>query len=252
VSGSRPTPWALALAGARAWAAARSAGTRVVLAFALTVVALPACTVTVRAPPHPDDPVPVWILDHGRHASLALPDGRGHLVAWAYGEEAWFARGEDGWWRSVPALLWPTRGTLARREVTATYSGRLLAYTLGAEAVYEIDVSFARAIQLQQELQALWDAGVDEQVDNPVFGTRCAPHPEDYWLGNNCIDVLADWLRELGCEVSGIQVVARFEVESMQPDHPWELPSHGEDPDREPAPPMPFHQGAGPLPSAAQ
>ena len=51
----------------------------------LLVVLLGGCTTTVVVPPAPEQPRAVFLLDHGRHATLVLETAEGGLVRYAYG-----------------------------------------------------------------------------------------------------------------------------------------------------------------------
>jgi hypothetical protein len=54
------------------------------------------CTTTIVPPRAPADPVSVYVTDYGRHSSILLPDPRGHLTEYAFGDWNWFALRQVG------------------------------------------------------------------------------------------------------------------------------------------------------------
>src|SRR5262245_26160467 len=79
-----------------------------------------ACTSVVFPPEAPVDPTTVWVLSEGIHLGLVLPTGdpapAAGFVEYGFGEWEWFAKGNNAWYRVFPVLLWPTAGTLCRRQ----------------------------------------------------------------------------------------------------------------------------------------
>ncbi|MGF1517385.1 MAG: hypothetical protein ACFCVB_06225, partial [Nodosilinea sp.] len=57
----------------------------------------------------------VYVVDHGFHSRLVLPDGQGRFVQYTYGDWQYFALQHQTAITAVEALLWPTPGTLGRR-----------------------------------------------------------------------------------------------------------------------------------------
>ena len=75
------------------------------------------CTVTIRPPLAPIDPVELFIIDYGRHSSLLIPDPDGSgLIEFAYGDWNWFALAKDGPLDVLPTLFFHTQGALGRWE----------------------------------------------------------------------------------------------------------------------------------------
>lgn len=177
--------------------------------LAILAPAIPACTTTVGPPANPADPVEVLLVDHGYHAALVLPGGDGPRE-YAFGEWRWFALNQDHWYRA-PLLIFPLDAGVGR-SITA----------LDPAAIADLDsttirVERARADALRTRLDALFDGG--EQQDNPLVGLRFCPCPDRYALWDNCNTRVADWLRELGCRVSGPTLFAEFEVRAL-PERP--------------------------------
>ena len=71
-----------------------------------------ACTTVIVPPVAPAEPGPVFLLDHGRHASLVLPRGDDGMVRYSYGEWKYYAQVRTGIGEASAAVLWPTRAGL--------------------------------------------------------------------------------------------------------------------------------------------
>jgi hypothetical protein len=172
---------------------------------AALAVAAAGCGATIRPPENPADPVDVALIDYGRHASLALPAGEKAAVEYAYGEWEWFALNQDAWYRAFPALCWPTQGALGRRALP--FPPRV-----PAEEILIFRVGRAQADALLARLNARYASRTETPVHNPLVGLSFVPDDADYCATTNCNTVLADWLRELGCEVSGSACLASFSL----------------------------------------
>lgn len=175
-------------------------------------IAIGACTMRVAPPPAPADPVAIFIVDHGYHSSLLLPDGAGGLSEFAYGEWEWFALGREQWHRVPAVLFWPTQGTLGRRAVPARPVAREVAERVAAEAVHELFVSAQRVDALRGSLEARIEASAGTRVHNLSYGLEMAPVDPPYSILHHCNSEVADWLRELGCRTCGAPLIAEFEV----------------------------------------
>jgi len=177
-----------------------------------------ACTTTIRPPAAVEQPERVVLLDHGRHSSLVLPDGRGGFIRYAYGDWTWYARSRTGVLEAIQALLLPSKAGLGR----ARFAGPLDAGTVDRrtgvviEQSWTIRVEAARVRGLRSDLEATFEAGRKRAVENPRFGLTFAPHPSAYSYFQNSNHRAAAWLRELGCEVSGPAFAARWRVRGSE------------------------------------
>lgn len=176
--------------------------------FALA--ALTGCATRVEPPAAPVDPVAVVLVDWGWHSSLLLPHPESGFTEYAFGEWEWFALGNDGWWRVPAVLFWPRAGALARREWPAA---ELVAAS--AEATQRLLVARATSEALRSRLEVAFARGAAARAVVEGGGLEFAPVDDSFWLGHTCNAATADWLRELGCRVSGPAVTARFEVEAV-------------------------------------
>lgn len=160
------------------------------------------CTHTVVPPAATEQPVSVFLLDHGRTSSLVLPH-EGALARYSYGEWAWYARNRTGVFRASGALLSDSRAALGRSILDAepTLADVRAATAVPIESAWEIEVPAARVRALDAELDALFQRHSAEAVNNPRVALRFVPHPEPYSLGHNSNHMTAAWLRRVECRV---------------------------------------------------
>ena len=55
--------------------------------------------------------------------------------------------------------------------------------------------------------------GLADHLVVPAYGLVFAPHPTDYIWWNNSSTVIAGWLAEMGVEVTGLGLIASWQVE---------------------------------------
>ena len=63
-----------------------------------------------------------------------------------------------------------------------------------------------RANALHERLQQEFDAGRAQQVDRRELRFSFVPMPRSYWFPQNCADLAAEWLTELGCDVGWLPI----------------------------------------------
>jgi hypothetical protein len=163
------------------------------------------CTSTVTRPPVPADPVHVFLIQDDRHLGLVLPRESGRLVEYGFGDYDWYALGHDAWYCAFDTVLWPTQGTLARRELDA-HDGSSLRQRLPWVTVDEIAVERAPMRALLAELDAAFARHADRVHHNAAWGMDFVPHEDGYCCLWNCNDMVADWLERLGCRVSWVPI----------------------------------------------
>ncbi|MCG3128447.1 MAG: hypothetical protein CHACPFDD_03336 [Phycisphaerae bacterium] len=179
---------------------------------------LPAgCTIHVTPPAALNEPAEVYLADYGRHSSLILPRQTGRLVEYAYGEWEWFAMGHTESTRIIPVLCWPTPGTLGRREIARLDAPDRLRAAIGVERILALRVEAEQCQKLLRRLDERFAAG---EKQRSVYSTdtrlEFVPDPAPYWIFSDCNTMVADWLRELGCDVRGGGAAADFEVRSRE------------------------------------
>jgi hypothetical protein len=181
-------------------------------------IILGGCSTTVIPPAKLDEPALVFLLDHGRHSTLVLSTPEDGLVRYAYGDWRFYAERLTGPGHAVAALLWNTPGALGRREMAgpATAAGVRAQVPLVITSLYVIAVERGRIDALRAELDAIFDAAAEPR-DTPEVDLVFVPHPRDYNLRHNSTTVVAGWLEQLGCEIKGPAILARWRVMEPSP-----------------------------------
>lgn len=174
--------------------------------LSLVAVALVAgCTATISPPHDPLEPTKVIVLAEAMHRGLLLPSVEGGFVEYGFGDWDWYAMGDDAWYRVLPVLLWPTTGTVCRRE----HQGRDLLEVkerMPWVRLQELKVPTAKVLALRERLEQAFAAGETVSVWQAAYSMRFVPCARGYWWASNCTDQVADWLTELGCDVSWVPI----------------------------------------------
>lgn len=182
----------------------------------LVLLVLAGCAGRLTPPEAPVVPVTVYLLDHGRHASLALPRREGGLVRYSYGEWRWYVKGQRHPLAAASALLWPTVSGLGR-GVHETITSRDALPSLAPEGlmrVYPLVAEEARVVALKSRLDAYFEAPGVTPVYSDEFDLSFVPYPRAYWLTHQSNLVTARWLRSLGVEVQGIPWLSNWRLEA--------------------------------------
>jgi hypothetical protein len=174
------------------------------------------CQHLIVPPATVSDPVRVFVIDYGHHASLALPQEDSGLVEWSWGDWNWFALERTGPLKGLQALFASPRSTLSRRELAPTWQAEELATSVGAQKVLPLVVERERARALLRQLDARWWRRREEAVRHPS-GRVFVPDDARYSLFNNSVHQLARWLEMLGADVSGSGVTANFKLRQNRP-----------------------------------
>ncbi|HVL78774.1 MAG TPA: hypothetical protein VM346_05750 [Sphingomicrobium sp.] len=174
------------------------------------------CQRVIEPPATVSDPVSVFVIDYGRHASLALPRDDLALVEWSWGDWNWFALDRTGAAEGLQALFASPRSTLSRRELAPAHSADELAERVGASDVLSFEVERDRSGTLMQQLDSRWLRRRDQAVSHPS-GRVFVPDDARYGLFNNSVHELARWLKALGANVSGSGVTANFRLRQSRP-----------------------------------
>lgn len=178
--------------------------TIILLVTVLLLTMLYGCGFTVIPPPLPADPAPVFLLDHGGHASLVLPAEEG-LVRYSYGDWEWYALGRTGPAEGIRALIGPNPAGLSRKMLSVSPTAEAIrrALPVSIENIHLISAEVAEVSRLRSRLEAIFVENRGTLHHNPTFGLDFVRHPEPYSLGHNSNTVVAGWLRELGADVRG-------------------------------------------------
>lgn len=190
-----------------------SSGAIFLAALLLSAVFLSACGFTVIPPPSPSNPAPVFLLDHGGHASLVLPADNG-MVRYSYGDWNWYVLRRTGVTEGSRALFRSTPAGLSRKILSASPTAESVQRTLGIEIenIFLISADVERIARLRDRLDDIFDQNRQSLHHDPTFDLDFVRHPEPYSLGHNSNTVVAEWLRELGAEVRGGGPFSRWTI----------------------------------------
>ena len=179
-------------------------GTSFVLVL-LGCLLLSGCISIVTPPPHPSDPVTVYLVNEAMHKGILFPRANGTFVEYGFGDWDWYALGYDSWYHAFDTVLWPTQGTLGRRLAPVRDAASLRNFYSGV-VLDPLIVEKADATALLEELDQAYDRNVETSHYNPQYRTHFVEHDDGYWFLYNCNDAAADWLRKLGCSVSFVLI----------------------------------------------
>jgi hypothetical protein len=184
----------------------------VLLAAMLSV----SCTTVIHLPSAPQDPETVFLVTHGWSSSLVLRGQGDDASRWAWGDWRYYALGHTGILDGLAAVLWPTESALGRQRIESapqTPDELFVRLGIGIDEMFVITVGREAVGRLEQQLQDLFAANVETLHYNPEPRLEFVKHPQRYHLFRNSNSRIADWLRELGCEVSGFPLLSRWRVE---------------------------------------
>ncbi len=170
-----------------------------------------ACTTVIVPPAAPAEPLPVFVIDHGRHASLVLPLGDEGMVRYSYGEWDYYARVKTGVGDASAAVLWPTQAGLGRRELTGLpgMSG-VRRQVHGIEQLHRVIVESSKIERLRDQLDSIHEANSETLIYNSAYNLEFVHHPTGYWALHNSNQAVAAWLEALGCLVEGAAVFSKW------------------------------------------
>lgn len=170
------------------------------------------CTTTIE-PVAPRQPAVVYLIDHGRHATLVLPHPEG-MVRYAYGDWEYYALAHNTTWNGIRALLWPTQAALGRRVLRGPPSVSAIRAQLrvGYEQIYRLEVEAAAVEGLRRRLYALFQANRASLIYNSAYDLEFVQYPQTYSFWRNSNHVMAEWLLSLGLKVHGGAYFSRWKV----------------------------------------
>lgn len=191
----------------------------------LLILCLQACGSTVRGPAEVRDPVPVFLLDHGIHSSVVFPRESGDAVAYCFSSFDYAAAGNDGALNGPVVLLGSSGGTLGRRQFHpgAPRADAVCDAFMQGETYYHIDACFPIVVERSArervfaDLERRWEAAAATRIDSAKRRFSFVRVPTRYGLFHTCNNESLDWLKDMGCRVSGIGLAADFQVEPADP-----------------------------------
>ena len=169
------------------------------------------CTTYIIAPQQPSAAVSVFLVDHGRHSSLVLPDAAGGgLTEYTYGDWNWFALGRSRWHNLFATLFLPTRGAMGRRQLEVKPDTADIRLAVDCEQVLNIVVGKSEAKDLSEELHRQFEQHIDSLHFQRLYDLDFVHSDRSFHLLHNCNHMVANWLRQLGCQVRGPAMLADF------------------------------------------
>lgn len=189
---------------------------RRVIVFAILAGSVSACSTTRIIPPASvAEPAPVFVLEHGGSSSLVLSEADGTLHRYAYGDWAYYAERQIGSSTGLAALFWATPAGLGHRQLEgpATADSVYRQVRVVIDKLHTLEVERDRVDSLHNRLEALFTATAHTHP-SPDVDLVFVPYPEAYTLVHNSNHVVADWLEQLGCQVSNRPIISGWTVSS--------------------------------------
>ena len=179
----------------------------------LSVVALVGgCATRVVPPANPANPVAVYITDYGRHSSILLPMGDGHLMEYSYGDWEFYALNKYKWYIGASKLFFSDGSGLGRRILAQPGDDEALHKLLGCKRLMRVDIEQSRVSNLLEELDRRYSAKIETMIYNDYGHNYFVKDESHYWLFHTCNAMTGQWLEKLGCKVGGFPVISNFEV----------------------------------------
>ncbi len=169
------------------------------------------CAATLKPPPDPVDPVPVVVLDHGRHNTLVIVPEPNRAIRYAYGEWRWYVDGQTGSGRALGALLSPSPAALGRRILEGPVDPNCWQPQVGS--VIRRALVFRASSEAASRLVEAIDRYF-EQADYVQFSYRLKleliEDPIPYSLSYNSNHRVVEWLKALGFSMRGNPTIGRL------------------------------------------
>src|SRR6476660_6759386 len=124
------------------------------------------CATRVVPPSNPSNPVAVYVTDYGRHSSILLPMGDGHLMEYSYGDWDFYALNHYKWYIGASKLIMSEGSGLGRRIVPHPGDDEALHRMLGCKRLLRVDVEQAKVMDLLEELDRRYCANIETMVYN--------------------------------------------------------------------------------------
>ncbi|MBF0280815.1 MAG: hypothetical protein HQM13_23690 [SAR324 cluster bacterium] len=179
---------------------------------------LGACSTSLKLPPKSKDMEKVYLLKYltWGHHSLAFYRN-GHLTEFTYGDWELFALNKRDSWTAFKNMTFFTPGALGRKSVALEAGDSICDKFKGCVQIVPFMAPKAKVSELWNRLQKLYEQNAQTEVYNENEEVFFVKYDRPYWGFHNCNHELADWLEEIGGEVSGkIFYNPRF-IEGMSP-----------------------------------
>lgn len=183
---------------------------------------LAGCGFSVEPPVAPERPVSVFLARQGIHTSLLLPREDGSIAHYSFSRWDWAALDRDRFYNAPFAVLWPGAGTLGTRSIDGpctfdrlTSCSSLWIETPSLDELYEIPVGAEQCRRVLAALDERWNRSSHTATFNAKRGMNYVRDPAKYSLAHTCNTETAQWLRELGCTVTGMAMTSDVSVRPL-------------------------------------
>ena len=170
------------------------------------------CATQIVPPPRPANPVAVYVTDYGRHSSILLPMGDGHLMEYSYGDWEFYALNKYKWYIGATKLILSDGSGLGRRILPHPGDDEALQKYINSKRLLRIEIEQSRVLELLAELDHRYNERLETMVFNNYSHAYFVKDDAHYGLFHTCNAETAGWLRKLGCKVEGLAVISNFEV----------------------------------------
>src|SRR5258706_3035913 len=131
----------------------------------LSLVALVGgCATRVVQPANPVNPVAVYITDYGRHSSILLAMGDGHLMEYSYGDWEFYALNKYKWYIGASKLFFSDGSGLGRRILAQPGDDEALHKLLGCKRLMLLDIEQRNVSGLLGELYRRYCANIETMI----------------------------------------------------------------------------------------
>jgi len=178
----------------------------------LALMAIGGCATRIVPPAKPINPVAVYVTDYGRHSSILLPMGDGHLMEYSYGDWEFYALNRYKWYIGASKLIYSDGSGLGRRIVPHPGEDAALQKLVGSKRLLRVDIEHSRVMELLDELDRRYNGRIETLIKNSYVKQDFVKDDAHYGLFHTCNGETAAWLRKLGCEVDGLAVMSNFEL----------------------------------------
>jgi len=182
------------------------------VAGAVLLLVAPGCVWRVVPPSEVRDGVPVVLSQYEWHTRLALPDGAAAFYEYGFGEWNFYGLEKEGFFSGLRAVTGLGKGAMSRRRLPYTLSESEFARAAGSNRSSRLYVERGLAEGLRGELERRWQSNADTRVVRTWDGIPVSRDRAGYHLLANSNHAVANWLRRLGCRVTGNTLTSRFTV----------------------------------------
>ena len=162
------------------------------------------CSTVFRLPPDSGEVEEVYLLRYSTwgHHSLAFHRDS-ELVEFTYGDWDLFALNKRDAWTAWKNMTFLTQGALGRKVVSWVPGAPICPLFKDCLRAGPFQTPAPNAKVLYEKLQTAYSKHQSTEVFNETEGVFFVKFDVPYWGLHNCNHEVADWLEELGGEVSG-------------------------------------------------